>query len=556
MLDGAEATRLNDPRPRRSGARATAGLILAACVADTPTPPGTLVVVAEQQSAWVANFNPFFPAGVSRWPSGFGVHEPLMVWSAPRQRHEPALATAWSWDDAALALVLELRDDVRWSDGEAFGPADVVFTFDLLRAHAALDRSQIRGFVERVEVAGAGVRVQFSKRYLPGITDVLQTPIVPAHRWREVADPVAFTNDPPVGTGPFTEKRTFDPQSWELGRNPFDDAGSASGVAALRFPVMLGNDAIAQGLARGEIDWAGAFVPQPQRVFVDGDPAHRSAWSPPTGGMVFLYLNHLDPALADPRVRRAVSAWIDRDRVVRVAMQGLTVPADASGVSDAMARWRDPEVACPWITFDPLAAEAWMIEAGFGRDPGGRWSRHGQPLEIEIQVVAGWSDQVRAARLVVDDLQRAGVQAHLRTLDFAAWFDRLQRGTFSGSFGWSLEGPTPYIYWRSLLSERAKQPVGEPAQLNWQRSGDPRADALLTALSEARDDAAALTAAFGLHRLFCEVAPAVPLYPNPAWGEASTARFVGFPSEDDPYARLSPNHPPEPLLVLRRLRAR
>jgi peptide/nickel transport system substrate-binding protein len=59
-----------------------------------------------------------------------------------------------------------------------------------------------------------------------------------------------------------------------------------------------------------------------------------------------------------------------------------------------------------------------------------------------------------------------------------------------------------------------------------------------------------------LHALFEENAPAIPLFPGPSWGEYSTARFTGFPDEDDPYAPLSPNLAPQSLLVLTRLRPR
>ena len=44
-----------------------------------------------------------------------------------------------------------------------------------------------------------------------------------------------------------------------------------------------------------------------------------------------------------------------------------------------------------------------------------------------------------------------------------------------------------------------------------------------------------------LQRRFALDAPAIPLYPNPSWAEYNTSRFVGFPSEDDPYADPSPN---------------
>ena len=56
-----------------------------------------------------------------------------------------------------------------------------------------------------------------------------------------------------------------------------------------------------------------------------------------------------------------------------------------------------------------------------------------------------------------------------------------------------------------------------------------------------------------LSSLFEELAPAIPLYPNPVWGTYSTKRFRGFPSNSNPYAALSPNKEPECLLVLTEL---
>ena len=51
------------------------------------------------------------------------------------------------------------------------------------------------------------------------------------------------------------------------------------------------------------------------------------------------------------------------------------------------------------------------------------------------------------------------------------------------------------------------------------------------------------TGAWGLShvRTFAAEAPAIPIYPNPSWGEFNTRRFTGFPSAANPYADPSPN---------------
>ena len=59
-----------------------------------------------------------------------------------------------------------------------------------------------------------------------------------------------------------------------------------------------------------------------------------------------------------------------------------------------------------------------------------------------------------------------------------------------------------------------------------------------------------------LQQVFVDELPAIPLFPAPAWGQYNDTRFVGFPNAADPYAPLTPNAAPDPLLVLTRLRPR
>jgi len=165
-------------------------------------------------------------------------------------------------------------------------------------------------------------------------------------------------------------------------------------------------------------------------------------------------------------------------------------------------------------------------------------------------VVSGWSDWVRAAQLIARDLQAIGVDAHLRVYDFGAWMSRLQEGTFALSVGYSLDGPTPFHFYRWTMGSRTVQPVGKLAPGNWHRFGDAEADRLLDAFEHAATTDEQRGLGVELQHRFAEVAPAIPLFPNPLWGEFSTARFVGFPDAEHPFARLSPHVEPDALLVL------
>ena len=119
--------------------------------------------------------------------------------------------------------------------------------------------------------------------------------------------------------------------------------------------------------------------------------------------------------------------------------------------------------------------------------------------------------------------------------------------------GWSQSGVTPYEFFKGLMSTESKQPLGEMSGSNWHRFGSPEADGLLTRFEATSDPEEQVAIMNALQALFVEAAPAIPLFPGPAWGAFNSERFTGFPSADNPYAVLSPNRPPESLLVLTEL---
>jgi peptide/nickel transport system substrate-binding protein len=520
--------------------------------ARAAAPPGVLSISVEKQSAWVRNFNPLAPGAGARFPTRAGVYEPLLIFNSVAGAYVPWLATSYAWSEDHLTLRFALRE-ARWSDGAPFSAADVVATFGLLRAHPALDQHDVWSFIEDVRAASARtVELRFRRVYVPGLADVAQQPIIPAHVWRDVADPVTFANPSPVGTGPFTEVRIFRNQVYEIGKNPFYWQAGRPRVEALRFLAYPANEQSNLALVEGDVDWAGDFVPSIQRTYVRRDPAHNHYWFPLLGSMVFLYANTARAPFDDVRVRKALSMGIDRQKLVDVAMYGTTRPADATALTDAYAAWRDPALATrDWVAFDVAGANRLLDEAGYARGGDGlRRTHDGRPCRFDVEVVSGWSDWVRAGQVIARELAEVGFEVKLRTYEFGAWYARLGRGAFDLSIAWSVEGPTPYGVYRALMSSHAVRPLGEAAASNWHRFGDPAVDALL-ARFEVTDDVTLERALVAqIESRFVELAPAIPLFPNPAWGVFSTRRFEGFPSAEHPYAPLSPHREPERLLVL------
>jgi peptide/nickel transport system substrate-binding protein len=488
------------------------------------------------------------------------MYEPLMVFDQLNGKWVPWLGTDYAWEDGAKGLVFDLRPGVKWSDGRDLRVEDVVFTFELMKKFPALDLRGVWKHLVGVEAVGADkVRFRFAREHVPGFAAIAHTPIVAEHIWSKVEDPVSWPNPNPVATGPFTEVLKFETQVYEIGKNPHYWMPGKPGFDSMRFPAFASNDQATLALVSGEVDWAGYFVPAIDRTFVSRDPENNDYWFPLVEGTVFLYANTTKAPYDSVEIRKAISQAIDRELLVDVAMHGYTRPADATGLSDAYAKWRDSAVveAGTWVKHDSAAAAAAFDAAGYAKnDEGWRVGPDGEVWQPSVHVPSGFSDWVRAGQVIVAGLREAGVDASLKTYDFGAWYDEIQRGEFELSIGWSVPEPSPYDFYRSLMSKETLHPVGESATSNWHRFASPKADAALARLEPAFDEATQRSAVNELQAIFSENAPAIPLFPGPVWAEFNHRRFTGFPTEDNPYAPPSPNLKPQGLLVLTQLEAR
>jgi peptide/nickel transport system substrate-binding protein len=536
-------------------------LLTNACVDPAEqAPPGTLVVSQEQAASWSRNFNPLLPSGTARWAATACIYEPLLIFNTVTQEWVARLASEFHWVEEGTVLAMKIRPGVRWSDGTPFSVQDVLYTFSLLKEVPLLDSGNVWSFIESIEPQeDSWIHFQFQRPYVPGLAHIGHQLIVPEHIFSEVEQPETFSNPNPVGTGPFTEILKFDQQVWDLGRNPFFWQEGKPMVEALRFPAFPDNDQANVALIRGEVDWAGNFVPAIDRIYVDRDPEHHHYWFPLISSTIFLYANTQRENLRDPRIRKALSYAIDRQRVTRVGMYEYTQAASPTGLSLAHNKWIDKslEASSDWTQYEPDRTVELLEEAGLKRDSKGRWmDANNELLSFEVTVPAGWSDWVRSCQVMVQGFKEIGIDARLVTRDFSAWLHSVQHGDFDLAMGWSQSGVTPYEFFKGLMSTETVQPIGELSGSNWHRFGLPAVDELLTAFEGISDPSEQAAIMNQLQALFAQEVPAIPLFPGPAWGAYNDKRFTGFPSADNPYAVLSPNRPPESLLVLTELKPR
>ncbi len=516
-------------------------LLMASC-GTTPTSGSGdyLTINYEQLSTWVRNFNPFSASALGS--TATAIYEPMMIYNKSTAKLVPWLATDYTWSADNKTLTFKIRHNVKWSDGQPFSANDVIYTFNLLKDNSALAGTASNILNQYIDTFSAPddftVEFNFKTVYTPSLYDLANQLIVPEHIWKDVADPTTWTNDNPVGTGPFTQVTKFDAQIYILDRNPHYWQAGKPYFQGIRYPSYADNDAANLALANGDLDWAGNFVPDIEKTYVAKDPQNFHYYFV-GADCVLLYINQTIKPFDNPAVRKAISMGIDREMVVQTAEFSYIPPADATGLGDAYGAWKDPAAiaAGTWVKYDSAAANAALDAAGLTKGSNGtRIDQDGKPMSYELIVPAGWTDWISAAQIIAQNMHDLGIEINLTTPDETTDLEQVEKGDFQWAMYSGSGGPTPYNFYRGQMSSITVQPVGQAAGENFLRYVNPQADTLLDNFATTSDITQQKQIMAQIEAIFVDQAPALPLFPGPDWYEYNTTRFTGFPSADDAYA--------------------
>lgn len=310
----------------------------------------------------------------------------------------PALAESWDMesDDSFL---FNLRKGVTWHDGEAFNADDVIFSVAYYKEHPhpwvdnrVIDRT------ERID--DYTVRLHLSNPYAPFLDQVVGTmPILPEHIWEEVDDPITFQEDEAlIGTGPYT-LADYDKVQGTYQYKAYEDyyLGTPK-VKELRYVKISESTAVAS-LMQGDVNTASIepeMIDQLSDFEILTQPEHWWNYK--------LMINHQKDPMSDKRFRQALAYAIDRQKLVDIAGRGYGL-VGSPGFIPSDHNWYNPEID-NYYPHDVQKAQDLLNEMEYdGQD-------------IELLVKGGRSvEEERIGELIKEDLENAGFNVNLRTMD-------------------------------------------------------------------------------------------------------------------------------------------
>ena len=536
---------------RLTALAAAVALVVSGCSIQIKSRPDasigadTMLIAADTGSPTLTrNFNPFLTNARTATPY---IYEPLVVVNNLDGAEHPWLASSFSQPDAET-IDYTIRTGVLWSDGAKFTPADVAFTFALLKKYPTLDTTGIWQYIASVDTAGDVVTVHLKGADAPAATIISQLLIVPQHVWKDVKNPGTFLNPNPVGTGPY-KLGNFYPQQYSLDKN--HRYWQASKVAAEHL-VLPGVNTQLDIVTKG-YDWAYSFISDVKGTWLAANSDNRY-WFPP-GGTIVLYPNLTKAPFNDVDFRQGLSDSLNRKAIGDSAAEGYMQPAGQSGLLlPAQKSLLDPSLADDGlISQNTQAATAAFAKAGYTLTGGKLVDSTGKQATISLMTANGYTDWLRGVQEVQKELAVVGIAVKVTQPQPAAYQLALQNGDFDLAMGGFGGTGSLYQDFNVALSSSFVKPVGKAAPSNFERFSDPAADTLLDRFKSTTDKAAQQQIGYQLQQVVYNQLPFISLYYGGSWGLFNSQKFTGWPSASDPYA--SPkNYQSTPLLIFTHLK--
>jgi len=381
-------------------------------------------------------------------------------------KYLPDLATAWNWE-SPTSLVLDLRKDVAFQNGDPFTADDVVFTFNYINSpdSRAVSRQNTDWIKTAEKINDYKVRLVL-KAPFPAALEYLAgpTPIYPAAYFKKVG--LEGYSKAPIGTGPYTITQVTPGKGVTMVINKHYFKGSPIGtphIGTVKFLVISDPETRAAQLMTGAVDWIWRVPPdqadslkQMPNIAVIGGETMRVGFM----SMDALGTSTPHSPFKDVRVRQAVNYAINRAGMAKDLVRGGSQPLWAACFR---TQFGCDDSAVTKYPYDPAKAKALLKDAGY-------------PNGFETDLYAYREREY--AEALVGDLRKVGITARLHYVQYATLRTTQRDGktplTFQAWGSYSINDASAFVgnWFEGGPDDVAK----DPEVIQWLKTADTSND--------------------------------------------------------------------------------
>jgi peptide/nickel transport system substrate-binding protein len=375
---------------------------------DVPLPPSGVVIALPSDPQ---SLDPRFGTDANASRLADLLHAGLTRADASARR-VPDAARSWETPDSTT-LVFHLRTDLRFADGTNMTAADVVATYEAVRAPAlASPKRAALAMLESIEGPDRYTVVMRLRAPSAAFLDATGIGILPAARAQDRAEVS-------IGAGPFRLVSAERGDRIVLAPNP----GYPGGPPRLD-PVIIRivPDEVVRvlELKRGGIQLL-EDAPEPEMLDWLAALPNLTVRRGPGTSFAYLAFNFADARLADRRVREAIACSLDRQALIDSVLGGAA--RIASGLL-APEHWA--YVPAPMPRTDLRRARRLLDRAGYP-DPDGPGPK---PRLRFVYKTSNDPGRRRLAQAIQAQLARTGIALDLRTYEWGTLYADVRSGNF------------------------------------------------------------------------------------------------------------------------------
>ena len=330
--------------------------------------------------------------------------------------------------ETSTKLIVKLKQNVKWHDGELFNSDDVIFTFNMINSPKVFTPTKSSfDMVKNVKkIDKFTIEITYKQPYFKAL-ETWMTGLLPYHLLKNEKDLMTSRfNKNPIGTGPYKLKTLTISSDIILTANDKYFDGKPK-IDKISYKFIPDTTTAFYTLKQGKLDIGGLTPIQIDRQINNKFKKDFKIFEKPSFGYTYLGFNLKGDKFKGIKIRQALSLAINRQEMVDILFFGHGKVCTGPFLPKTFAF--NEKIKAP--TQNIRKAKELLKQMGYDKD---------NPFEFQVITNANNSIRVNAAQILQYQLQKVGIKMKIRVMEWQAFLNTIvhPRNFDAIILGWGL----------------------------------------------------------------------------------------------------------------------
>lgn len=342
----------------------------------------------------------------------------------------PNIAESWTYHTDEKALVVKLKNNIKWHDGTSLTAEDVVFTLETIKNASESPYKLTTQNMANVQAVDQTTVKIYYRQDFSGVYQTLFFPVIPKHIYKiDLEQQLAIA---PVGSGPYRYKESVPHKALTLEANEQYFNG-APAIKKIEIMIIPDEESLLYAFEQGLIDaiytdvmdWGKYAKDKSANIYEIGTNCYE-----------FMGVNFNKPIFQNSNLRKVLVYGIDRQQISDVYYLGHSVVTDTLIAPHSYLF--DPTLQIK--EYDIEKAKLLLVGEGYKYDKETQlFTKNNIPLSFTLLVNKDNQERVRVAESIQKMYKELGIEMHIDQVESEVYKERIYSKQFDAFLGgWKL----------------------------------------------------------------------------------------------------------------------